>query len=183
MLAAIGGVVRGVDAAQVNLALNDCPWMRVAIGELGQREVPGVNANNPRIVAYHSSVGLNEGDETPWCSAFANWCMTRVGVTGSGSAWARSWLQWGCALSATYPVFGAVVVFSRGLDLANGHVAFLVGTSKDHFMMLGGNQSSPFAPTGEVCVKSYLKSRILGVRWPTYLPTTARLRHLVADRE
>ena len=62
----------------------DAPWMVPALGELGQREVPG-GGDNPRIVEYQASCvaashAASLGDESPWCSAYANWCMDRVAM-------------------------------------------------------------------------------------------------------
>jgi uncharacterized protein (TIGR02594 family) len=169
---------------KVREALPDCPWIRFAIGEIGQGEIPGKARHNPRILQYHGVVGISHGgDETPWCSSFVNWCMQMAGVPGSGKGFARSWLQWGHPLSTTYPVFGCIAVFSRGVNPAQGHVGFLVGLNAHEAMILGGNQKGVGHPTGEVCVRPYAKSRLLGVRWPGHLPTTARLRHLVADGE
>src|SRR5687767_318890 len=84
-------------------AQHACPWVRVAVGELGQRERAGKRRNNPRILGYLRAVGLEGWDETPWCAAFANWCMARAGIAGTGRATARSWLAWGTALDLTRP--------------------------------------------------------------------------------
>jgi uncharacterized protein (TIGR02594 family) len=134
-----------------------CPWMKVAFSELGQREVPGAR-NNPRILDYLRVVRLGKWDETPWCSAFANWCMARAGVPGSGRANARSWLGWGSAMSAGR--FGCVTVLRRTSNPALGHVGFWVGERPGEVVLLGGNQSD------SVCVKAYPRWRLVGFRWP-----------------
>lgn len=65
-------------------------WMRIARGELGQREIAGA-AHNPRIVAYHQTTSLRaSNDETPWCASFVNWAMEKAGHKGTGSAAAIS---------------------------------------------------------------------------------------------
>jgi uncharacterized protein (TIGR02594 family) len=134
--------------------------MRVAVGELGQHELRGKRRNNPRIMDYLRAVGLSSWDETPWCSAFANWCMVRVGIAGSGRATARSWLGWGTTLALLRPQFGCVTVLRRTTNPARGHVGFWVGARAGQALLLGGNQSD------SVCVKAYPLDHVLGLRWP-----------------
>jgi uncharacterized protein (TIGR02594 family) len=139
------------------------PWMKHALGECGQHETRGKSHNNPRIVAYQATVGHAKDDETPWCSAFANWCMVQAGIRGSGRANARSWLTWGTQCPSQ-PTFGCVVIFSRPPKQWNGHVAFYVGSQAGKIVVLGGNQHD------SVCVAPYPASRLLGYRWPADLP-------------
>ena len=121
------------------------PWWPIALKELGVAEVAGPG-DNPRITAYLGSTGLPtslaQDDETPWCSAFVQWCVNQVGVKGTGSAWARSWLEWGHPwLSPMEAPLGAVLVFAR--PGGGGHVGFWAGLdgtqSIDHLLVLGGN--------------------------------------------
>jgi uncharacterized protein (TIGR02594 family) len=137
-----------------------CPWMKIAMGELGQHELVGKRRNNPRIMGYLRSVGLSTWDETPWCSAFANWCLAAAGIPGSGRANARSWLTWGTGLDITQPRFGCVTVLRRTANPARGHVGFWLGSHAGQAVMLGGNQNDA------VCVKGYPLSHVLGHRWP-----------------
>ncbi|MBI4854324.1 MAG: TIGR02594 family protein [Acidobacteria bacterium] len=134
------------------------PWMPIALAEVGVKEFPG-SGDNPRIVQYLKSTNLgapsSSQDETPWCSAFANWCVEQSGYEGTDSAWARSWLNWG--KKTTTPERGCIVVFSRD---GGGHVAFYIGETADHIEVLGGNQSN------EVKISMYPKSRLLGYRIP-----------------
>jgi len=147
-------------ALATRAAEESCPWMAVALGELGQHERPGRRRNNPRIVEYLRTVGLSGGDETPWCSAFTNWCMVRVGLPGSGRATARSWLEWGTALPGGQPRFGCVTVLRRGASATRGHVGFWVGARAGEVMLLGGSQDD------SGCVKGYPRANVLGLRWP-----------------
>lgn len=137
------------------------PWMLIALAEEGEKEFTG-NGDNPRIVEYLRSTNLaaplNINDETPWCSAFANWCIERAGMEGTDSAAARSWLNWGKNLET--PRRGCIVVFSRPPNPWSGHVAFYVGKTDTHVKVLGGNQSDA------VNIGKYAKSRVLGYRLP-----------------
>lgn len=138
------------------------PWMPIARAEIGIKELPGPQ-DNPRILEYLSSTTLagpsRDNDETPWCSAFANWCLERAGYEGTDSAWARSWLTWGVALPV--PVEGAVTVFDRGG--AGGHVAFFIGETPSGIRVLGGNQRN------QVTISEYPRSRLLGCRLPGHV--------------
>ena len=135
------------------------PWFAVAKRELGVAE-DLTSDDNPRVVEYLNSTDLDSAsahnDETPWCSAFVNWCVETTGNEGTNSAWARSWLNWG--KPTTKPVPGCIVVFNRGAS--SGHVAFFIRENSDAIRVLGGNQSD------KVCEANYPKSRLLGYRIP-----------------
>lgn len=63
------------------------PWMQFAFQEYGQKEIKGTS-DNPRIREYLKAVGIggiHGHDETPWCSAFANWCMTQANIRAPGA--------------------------------------------------------------------------------------------------
>lgn len=133
-------------------------WLEIAEGELGVKELAG-GAAEARIVKYHATTTLKAtSDEVPWCSAFANWCIQRAGLKGTGLANARSWLTWGKRLEE--PREGCIVVFKRGSNPTSGHVAFFVGMDGNYLRVLGGNQSD--------CVKvsRYPVADVLGYRWP-----------------
>ena len=84
-----------------------------AEGELGQKERKG-KEHNPRILEYLATTTLGDSarsrDETPWCSAFVNWCVVRAGLEGTSSALARSWLGWGIPVEEAGLVLGDVLV-------------------------------------------------------------------------
>lgn len=135
------------------------PWLNEAIGELNTVEISG-NKHNPRIIEYHQTTSLKaKDDETSWCSSFVNWCFKQVGIEGTNSAAARSWLNWGRVLEE--PKRGCVVIFWRvSIKSWQAHVAFYIGETKDHILCLGGNQNNT------VNISKYPKKRLLGYRWP-----------------
>ena len=134
-------------------------WMTIARGELGVKEYAGKFNNNPRIIEYHktTSLGASE-DEVSWCAAFVGWVMLQAGYTSTKSALARSYLQWGTALSG--PQYGAVVVFRRGNNPNFGHVSLVQKFDDTYVWCLGGNQSD------SVKVSRFPRSSVLGYRWP-----------------
>ena len=148
-----------VQAVPANGARAKYPWLDIARGELGVQELASAAAN-PRIVEYLRSTTLDGGaaftDETPWCSAFANWCVERAGHAGTDSAWARSWLTWG--KPTTFPSVGCIVVLQR--DANKGHVGFFVSRTPTRVRLLGGNQQN------RVCEADYPLAHLLGYRAP-----------------
>ena len=143
----------------LTLDFSACPWMVHATREAGAgvREDERPRRSNPRVNEYLRTVGLSD-DETPWCSAFVNWCMGQAGMAGTGRGNARSWLHWGTPIADCR--LGAVAVFRRGQDRSRGHVAFYVGDAGGQLLVLGGNQGN------RVCVLGYDRGRLLGLRWP-----------------
>lgn len=143
---------------------NDAPWMDSAWALLGLKEITGVR-HNRRIVEMIAEVApwmaKTRGDETPWCSAFVNDCMRGSGLEGTGSAAARSWLEWGVECE---PRVGCIVVLERPPNPRSGHVAFLAHDTGGPLILLGGNQGNA------VSVKKYPRSRVLGYRWPGAYP-------------
>lgn len=145
--------------------------LQIARGELGVTEIPGA-ANNPRVVEYHQATSLKAtNDETSWCSAFVNWTMQRAGVQGTNNAAARSWLQWGQAVprDTAHVKPGDVIVFPRGNNPAQGHVA-IVSEVLDggRVRVVGGNQRGEVLADGSqpdaVTERVRLLSDAIGVR-------------------
>jgi uncharacterized protein (TIGR02594 family) len=135
-------------------------WLTIAAQEIGVKEIMGIK-HNPRILEYHKATVLAaESDEIPWCSAFVNWAMLNSGIKGTGSALARSWLQWGNKLDT--PKRGAVVVLRRGKEKWQGHVGFYLGEDDHTVRVLGGNQKN------KVGIVPYPKSKVLDYRWPHF---------------
>jgi len=134
-------------------------WMLVAAGEQGVRTFPP-GQSNPRVTEYHAGTNIaGYDDKASWCSSFVNWTLAQVGITGTGSALARSWLDWGKALDE--PVPGCIVVLARD-DPAGwkGHVGFYLRHQAGQIILLGGNQLDC------VCENSYPLDSVLGYRWP-----------------
>jgi uncharacterized protein (TIGR02594 family) len=110
-----------------------------------------------------------EDDETPWCSAFANYVAWLLRLPRSKSLAARSWLTVGIPI----PLEDAlpendIVVLWRGLEpqpgpdvlQAPGHVGFFASQERGFgkVWLLGGNQSD------RVSIAPFDAGRVLGVR-------------------
>jgi uncharacterized protein (TIGR02594 family) len=134
------------------------PWMQLAIMELGVHEWnPG---NNPRILEYLASVGINGPDETSWCGAFVNWCLRKSGFNGAGSGMVSDWFGWGRAVAPTY---GAIVIFQPLAPGASGHIGFVHALDQKNVWCLSGNSSN------QVRITSYPKTKLIHTapyRWP-----------------
>lgn len=150
----------------------DCPWMAVAMREVGTKEKRGAG-DNPQVVKYlkscdtrfFGSAAEQNHDETSWCSCFVNWCLGQVGIAGTKHPRARSWLRWGLGRRIPGPRFGAIAVLTRSSDhslaeTGKGHVAFLWQEIGESLYLLGGNQSDA------VKIQPYKKSNLLMYLWP-----------------
>jgi uncharacterized protein (TIGR02594 family) len=145
----------------------DFAWMAIAEAEKEKEihEIPG-EENDPQVLEYFTatsnlSKSVRSKDETPWCSAFANWCLKQAGYEGTRNAAARSWMDWGEAIET--PRRGCIVVFQRE---GGGHVGFYIGETETEILVLGGNQQNRETLLFEVSEKYYLKSNLLGYRIP-----------------
>ena len=88
-----------------------------------------------------------------------NWVFAELNMRGTGSALARSWLDWGQPLSQ--PRYGCVAVLTRGTsDGWQGHVGFFLRADAQYIYLLGGNQLEA------VCENTYPIESLLGYRWP-----------------
>jgi uncharacterized protein (TIGR02594 family) len=127
----------------------------IARGELGVKEIAG-GRHNPRIVAYHQTCSLKAtDDDTPWCSAFVNWCIIQAGLRGTNSAAAISWMQWGRSIPLAQGQPGDIAVFSRS---GGNHVGFHISHDDNALRLLGGNQND------EVNIATFSRARFLGLR-------------------
>ena len=139
----------------------DVPWMVVAKGEMGTTQYP-IGQSNPRISLYHADTNIcGYDDKASWCSSFVNWCLGQTGITGTRSALARSWLDWGEELGA--PVAGCVAVLYREDPRSwKGHVGFYLRHDESDVYLLGGNQLE------QVREHFYPVESVLGYRWPKF---------------
>lgn len=134
-------------------------WYQIAIDELGVKEVYG-SGDNPRILEYHSRTSLKaSADLVPWCASFVCWCLEQAGRSSTRSARARSYLSWGQHIDI--PFVGCIVVFKRGKNPTQGHVAFFVKDEGKYIKVLGGNQSNA------VTISRYKKEDLLDYRSPS----------------
>ena len=134
-------------------------------------------SSNPRIEEYHRSVSDRSwNDKVPWCSSYLTWCMFRAGIPGTGSALARSWLNWGVPLPSAR-IGCVVVLWYEQPDSWKGHVGLFLREEDDHICLWGGNQ------LGEVCELRYPVDRVIGYRWPAAEPLPTDERPAQPDRQ
>lgn len=139
----------------------------VAYRYLNVEEVEG-KVSNPTILAMlRLDFRWPEGDEVPWCSAFANWIAWHLGLPRSKSLLARTWLRVGQVITlADAQPENDVVILKRGSGnqpgaenmTAPGHVGFFAGLGPGVVKVLGGNQGNA------VSVQSFPQANVLGVR-------------------
>ena len=140
-------------------ANRDAPWLRVARAELGVHPFPA-GSSNPRITEYHAGTNIaGYDDKANWCSSFVQWTLASVGIAGTGSALARSWLAWGAPLDE--PRVGCIAVLWREDPQSwKGHVGFFLRFEGDDVVLLGGNQLEA------VREHRYPRGQVLAWRWP-----------------
>lgn len=140
--------------------MNNPKWLVVAERELGVRKF-SKGSSNPRITEYHQGTNIaGYDDKVAWCSSFLDWVFREVGLQGTGSALARSWLSWGERLSE--PKLGCVVILQREDPKGwQGHVGLFLKIQDDKIFLLGGNQLDA------VCQHHYPLSSVIDYRWPT----------------
>ncbi|NSZ17123.1 CHAP domain-containing protein [Agrobacterium vitis] len=122
---------------------------------------------NPIIIELFKATGLNplapefDGDDTPWCAAFVNYCIARavskdgkLGPAelkrGTRSASSGSFRCFGTEVPTnTTPRIGDIAVWAlegtvNACKPGTGHVGFFAGLTNDPehpYFILGGNQS------------------------------------------
>ena len=135
-------------------------WLEIAFGEVGVSANPP-GSSNPRITEYHAGTNIaGYDDKVSWCSSFVNWSLAGAGVVGTGSALARSWLNWGEPLEQ--PVLGCIAVLWREAPTSwRGHVGYYLREDDEHVYLLGGNQLE------QVREHFYPKATVLAYRWPS----------------
>jgi uncharacterized protein (TIGR02594 family) len=157
------------------------PWLATMRELAGVKEYVGGD-DNPTILGWARFIGnrysemasyaaLYKHDATPWCGLTVAYAMAKNGIRpvfGSTDVerflWARAWAKWG---TPGDPRPGSVMVFSRD---GGGHVAFLVRTEGDYYVVLGGNQSNAVNET------RIHKSQFVGAVWPTEVAASQTVR-------
>ncbi|MFA7029996.1 MAG: TIGR02594 family protein [Candidatus Cloacimonadaceae bacterium] len=140
--------------------------LKIALKEVGTREIVG-EKDNPRVKEYHTSVGgIGWKDEIAWCGSVMGWIMLkakyitkRIEYSPPTYAYrALSWVKFGKSVN---PCIGAVCVKSRK---GGGHVTLLVGQLRDgRLLCAGGNQNNEFN------IGIYRVSDFLDFRLPSHL--------------
>jgi uncharacterized protein (TIGR02594 family) len=154
--------------------MTEPPWLAYARRQIGIREAPGP-ANEPRIMAMAKRAAKWLGitytaDSVPWCGLFVSECMEACGFApprGFIGIRAKSWPNWGTALSttATRPPIGAIAVFGRD---GGGHVGFVESVHPNGDLnILGGNQGDA------VNIRRFPRARLIALRWPPGTPLAA----------
>jgi uncharacterized protein (TIGR02594 family) len=137
----------------------ELPWIVEGKKVFGLHEV----RDNAALKAWLRSDGKTLGDPKalPWCGDYLETAIKNslpnepfVGPLAQNPYWARNWVNFGIE---TEPVYGAIVVLSRG---SGGHVGFLVGQDSNTMYLLGGNQGDT------VNISRMDKNRVLAYRWP-----------------
>jgi len=124
---------------------------------------------DPLVMEFFLATNLRPSDDlTPWCAAFTNWCLDRVGLTGTNDAGSQSFVdpRFGWGREIWHPGLGEapgparqgdIAVFRHATDPARGHVAFFHGMTPGvpgWIDVLGGNQLTPDLRRA-VSIKSY----------------------------
>lgn len=117
-------------------------WMPFAVNECNKFK--GYIETDPeldrQIQEYHKTANVTGGDHsTPWCSSFANWCLTQAGysdiATHDPAAFSWNAGEWKNGEEVDKPFYGAIAVMEYS------HVGFIYGkNSRGNILILGGNQ-------------------------------------------
>lgn len=148
--------------------MTDLPWLVEGRKYLGEKEIKG-KENNPKIVAWGKAAGIGwwNNDDDPWCAVFVGGMLAACGLPTTGSALARSYLNYGVQLDPKRPVVGAIVVFPRGNSKINGHVGFISKVGDKTVEVLNGNSSDMVRYT------TFSRASIIGLSWPSSVPLPA----------
>lgn len=136
------------------------PWINHALQDVGITEAKNMDKILSFFIkgAYKSGLTkMSEIQNEAWCAAWVGAKLEEIGIRGTGMANAKSYLNWGYQIDT--PSYGAIAVFNRGSNPAEGHVAFIVGTTDGQMQMLGGNQSN------SVCIQKRDRKDLVSIRW------------------
>lgn len=136
----------------------ELPWVDIASGSIGLREIPGKD-HAPEIIKWLIELkAWWRDDETPWCGVFMAHCMKSSGLPYPQKYYrALEWASYGIRLER--PAYGSIVVFNRN---GGGHVGIIVGKDdKGRLMVLGGNQGN------QVSIMPFDRERVHAYRYPS----------------
>lgn len=140
-------------------AVMDPPWITIARGKIGQREIKGPKHNSWIAKGWaRLGAGWYNDDETPWCGFFVADCLDAAGLEyPKNFPAAASFRTYGIPCR---PQIGAIGVKVRP---GGNHVFFIVGETADrqYYKALGGNQSNA------VTIMDIRKSETDAIRWPS----------------
>lgn len=145
----------------------DIPWLETAKKDIGVRELPGSNENNPRIMEMFALVGHADaaGDEVAWCASAVGAWLRESGLPippKNVNLLARSYCLHGVPCD---PKPGAIAIWPRGNSSWQGHVNVVedvrIHKGKTQVRCIGGNQSNAVTRTGWTDA-----SKALAFRWP-----------------
>jgi uncharacterized protein (TIGR02594 family) len=145
---------------------DDPAWLQEAFSVLGLSEIAGAR-HEKRILAMYRAAGHPEikDDETAWCAAYVNWCLSQAGIDGTGSLMARSFTKYGRGLHRTDTIpRGAIAIWPRGAP-PSGHVNIVLHDDGAYVWCIGGNQSKA-GTNGAVTIGKYAKGQAVAYRWP-----------------
>ncbi|EHK56897.1 phage tail length tape measure family protein [Allomesorhizobium alhagi] len=165
---ATGGVAAGggIIGAVLGGAANDnfsAPAGAVSRGAGGAVDLAsnllGLSEKNPgQINSFLKAGGVDlNAAQTAWCAAFVNSSLEQIGVDGTGSLTANSFLNWGTKIDPSQVLKGDVLVKPNGFGIGQtgGHVGFATGATRMgasglQLEMLSGNTGGPGLGTGGV---------------------------------
>ncbi|MFV0305272.1 MAG: CHAP domain-containing protein [Moheibacter sp.] len=144
-------------------------YVKVAIGFIGTKEISG-SSSNTVIDTFFDEIGWGQyKDDTPWCAAFANYCLKKGNPEISR-------LDGVNAVSFSYagyeevnePFYGSFMVYAANGTFykagSKGHVAIVIGKEGDSYAQLGGNQAKPGEDEG-LYVNVVLRGRSSKVKY------------------
>lgn len=142
-------------------------WFEAGLQLVGTKEGTGAG-DNAQIIQWAKDEGGDIGsaythDSIPWCALFANHCLTKAGLKGTGSLWALDFAgKWPSVRLAGV----AVGAFAPMLRSGGGHIIQIAGKDQHgNIMGLGGNQGD------QVSIVPFAISRLnKGFWWPAGQP-------------
>jgi uncharacterized protein (TIGR02594 family) len=139
-------------------------WTQAGIKLIGIHEGPGPK-DNKVIIDWAKEEGGDIAkeythDSIPWCALFANLCLSRAGLKGTGTLWALDFAGHWPSIQLDGPAVGAFAPMVRN---GGGHIIQIVGRDQNgRIMGLGGNQAD------QVSIEAFPLSRLnKGFWWPS----------------